>query len=291
MTDVDRDKTSVAFLGIGNMGFHMANCLVAAGYRVTGWSRSKQDFAEQAHFSAVTDLARALDGASIVILCLRDQHAVDEVLTTALTLQQLEPGSLVIDMGTSGIDSARHHSETLVGRSIGYLDAPVSGGTGGARDASLSIFVGGSPADFARGKDALSAMGSAVHLGPAGAGQAAKLANQIIVGISIAALAEGLSFAEAQGIDPTELLKALDGGFASSRVLDVHGPRIAKRDYSAAGAVKLHLKDLRLAAEASSFVHLPHASLVKIGFENLAATGKDGLDHSAYATLYQTDER
>ena len=287
MTDPIRPGDRVAFLGIGHMGLHMANVLAAAGFVVAGWNRSRQDFHAEARFPLVDYPGEAVAGCRAVILCLRDQHVVETVLFGDGLAEQIERGSVVIDMGTSGPILARHHAERLSTLGIRYLDAPVSGGSVGARNASLSIFAGGDAATFEIAEPLLRAMGRPCHMGPVGSGQTTKLANQIIVGITIAAVAEGMAYAEKNGIDGAILIDALKGGFASSRILDLHGPRMAARDYSAPGAIRLHLKDLRLAGETAGLDGLQHAAAVTAGFEKLAAAGHDGLDHSAYAALYQ----
>lgn len=278
----------VAFLGVGNMGLHMAAALVNAGFSVIGWSRSARTFSPEPRFEFSTDIDRAVEGARAIVVCVTDHHAVEEILFANGLADRLAAGCLVIDMGTSGAQAARRHHQMLAERGISYLDAPVSGGAVGAKDATLSIFVGGTDADFARGKAVLHAMGTPHHLGPPGAGQTAKLANQIIVGVTIAAVAEGLAFAETNGIDPRLLLLALDGGFAGSRILQLHGPRMAERDYSAPGAVRLHLKDLDLAAVEVGWQILLHAQQVKTGFERLVKEGGSNRDHSSYAMLYQS---
>jgi len=277
----------VTFLGLGHMGFHMANAIANAGYSVVGWSRRPKAFEGEPKFKFEPGLDRAIDGADAIVVCVRDHVAVEDLLFKSRIFEQIAPGGLVIDMGTSGPQTAIRHGRMFSERSVSYLDAPVSGGTQGAKDGTLSIFVGGSPDDYAAAAGLLSAMGRPSYLGRHGSGQIAKLANQIIVGVTIAAVAEGLAFAEAGGLEPLEFLAALDGGFASSRILALHGPRMAARDYSAAGAVKLHLKDLTLGLQDSILSDLPHAQLVKSGFEQLEASGAGVLDHSAYAALYQ----
>lgn len=277
----------VTFLGLGHMGFHMANSIANAGYSVVGWSRRAREFEGEPKFRFEPDLHRAIEGADAIVVCVRDHLAVEDLLFKSGISEQIAPGRLVIDMGTSGPQTAIRHGHIFSERSVLYLDAPVSGGTQGAKDGTLSIFVGGSADDYAAATDLLSTMGQPSYLGRHGSGQIAKLANQIIVGVTIAAVAEGLAFAEAGGLEPSEFLAALNGGFAGSRILSLHGPRMAARDYSAAGAVGLHLKDLTLASRDSILARLPHAQLVKSGFEQLEASGGGALDHSAYAALYQ----
>jgi 2-hydroxy-3-oxopropionate reductase len=278
----------VAFLGLGQMGLHMATAIANAGFAVRGWTRSMMAPMAEISFEFIADVELAVRDASVIVVCVRDDVAVTELLFESGLAELIKPGSIVIDMGTSGVDVAQEHSKRLASLDIGYLDAPVSGGSQGAKDARLAIFVGGDTVHFERAKPVLLAMGTPYHLGKPGTGQAGKLANQIIVGITIAAVAEGLAFAEAQGVAGQALLSALGGGFAASTVLNVHGPRMVARDYTAAGAVRLHLKDLRLVDRAHEIEQLPHAAMLKSGFEHLADGGFELLDHSSYAKLYQT---
>ncbi|MBD9628207.1 NAD(P)-dependent oxidoreductase [Ensifer sp. ENS06] len=265
----------------------MADALARAGFAVTGWSRSVAEAPAGALYSVRASAMDAVRHAAAVVVCLRDQHVTEQVLFESGLASAIPRGAVVIDTGTTGPEVAKEHAAAFTKFGVFYLDAPVSGGTGAAEKAALSIFVGGGAEAFERGQPLLSAMGLAVHLGPAGAGQTAKLANQIIVGVTIAAVAEGLAFAERNGIAPRELIEALANGFAGSKVLEVHGPRMASRDFSAPGAIRLHLKDLRLAAQDDGLRSLLHAKLVKDGFMKLAAEGHDELDHSAYAKLYE----
>ncbi|MFC5757818.1 NAD(P)-dependent oxidoreductase [Rhizobium sp. GCM10022189] len=276
----------IAFLGVGQMGVYMADRLAQAGYNVVGWTRTPRNRDGSPRFEMAKSANDAIKHAKAVIVCLRDEVAVHEALFKTGNYRALDAGAIVIDMGTSGPEAARLHDDVLGTVDVAYLDAPVSGGTVGAREGTLSIFVGGTQETFGRVRSMMRSMGNPFYIGKVGSGQAAKLANQIIVGVTIAAVAEGLAYAESRGIDPGVLLEALEGGFAGSRVLKIHGPRMAARDYSAPGAVRLHLKDLRLAAMSDGLDQLPHARLVKAGFERLSVMGQDGLDHSAYAKLY-----
>ncbi len=284
-----RPGDKVAFLGLGNMGWHMANALARAGFNVAGWSRSMSETPPNSLFAVHPNAVDAVRDARAVVVCLRDQFVTDDVLFGTGLYTAIHEGTVVIDTGTTGPEAAKAHAEKLSALGARYIDAPVSGGTGGAESATLSIFVGGSTAAVEEGLPVLEAMGRPFHLGDVGAGQTAKLANQIIVGVTIAAVAEGLAFAERSGIRLEQILPALGNGFAASRVLDVHGPRIAGKDFSAPGAIRLHLKDLKLAASNESSKGLVHAEIVRHGFERLAAAGSDGLDHSAYAKLYDLD--
>jgi 2-hydroxy-3-oxopropionate reductase len=191
-------------------------------------------------------------------------------------------------MGTTGPKAAREHARLLAKRGIDYLDAPVSGGVGGAEAGNLTIFVGGDVAPYERALPLLTSVGRPRRLGASGAGQAAKLVNQIIVAVNIAALAEALRVGERQGLSSTDLIEALQGGFADSTVLRQHGPRMAQRNYEPGGPCRMHLKDLRLVQELleGDFPLLAHTSRSLQGFEQLVASGYADADHSAYFELY-----
>lgn len=279
----------VALLGLGSMGVHMAAALARAGWTVSTWSRRPPACAGgPGGTSWHAKVEDAVAGADVIVVMLTDAAAVNEVLFDRGAAAACKSGSVIVDMGTTGPDNARNVFKRLKAMGIGFADAPVSGGTIGARNGDLSIFVGADAATLSKIRPVLASMGRPNHMGPVGAGQIAKLANQLIVGITIAAVAEGLSFAEAQGVNPSELLVALEGGFADSQVLRTHGPRMAARDYSAGGALRLHLKDLRLASRARSdeLEGLPHSRRVLEVFGQLAASGKGNLDHSAYFEAY-----
>lgn len=288
-SDTLRPPAHVAFLGLGKMGVPMANATAKAGFRVCAWTRSQQkpDALEASVEFFASPLA-AVDGATAVIAMLADGAASNAALFGTGVADKLLPGTIVVDMGTSGTEVASEHRQRFATRGCAYLDAPVSGGVAGAVNASLTIFVGGEVRDFKRVKSILAAMGTPHHLGSVGAGQTAKLANQIIVAVTIAALAEGLTFAETHGLDAASLLEALKGGFADSAVLRQHGPRMAARDFSAGGAMRLHLKDLRLAKGRSSetFGSLWHANKAMDVFEALVAQGLGDTDHSGYVLAY-----
>ena len=179
--------------------------------------------------------------------------------------------------------TARGHAARLDARGVGYLDAPVSGGPSGAESASLAIMVGGCETDFARGAPLLKAMGTPTHVGPAGAGQTAKLANQVIVGLAIGAVAEGLLLAEKGGADPAKVKQALTGGFADSKVLQIHGQRMLDRVFIPGAAARVHLKDMAtiLDAAGEAGLSLPLSQAVHGLFRDLAVHGGAGYDHSA----------
>lgn len=275
---------TVALLGLGLMGRPMARTLLAAGWPVIGWNRSPLDPALTVGIPLAATLAEAAQ-AETLILMLSDSAAVDELLGRLDPL--LRAGQLVIDMGSSDPLRSQAHAVVLAARGIGWVDAPVSGGPEGAAAGTLAIMVGGAAADVARAWPILSALGRPTHVGPAGAGHMAKVINQLIVGLTIQAVAEATALAEAYGLDPALLRAALAGGFADSKVLQIHGARMAARRYIPGGKVTTQLKDLRMAAAMAAVagIELPHLRDTITRYETLVAGGYGDLDHSALHML------
>lgn len=274
----------VALLGLGAMGLPMANCLARKGFEVTAWSRREPvPGTLSSSIAWQADVAVAVSEADIVLIMVTDAAAVDAVLFDSGAASACKAGAIVVDMGTTGIDCAISTAARLADMNLRYADAPVSGGILGAEAGTLSIFVGTSAETFEFVSPVLSGMGRPHHLGPIGAGQAAKLANQMVVAVTIAAVSEGIRFAEHAGIDPSDFITAVSGGFADGRVMQVHGRRMAARDFSAGGATRLHLKDLCLANEVVDLAsQFPHASIVAAVFSTMHAAGRGDMDHSAY---------
>src|SRR5256712_7901367 len=277
---------SICVLGLGLMGRPIARTLLAAGYGVVGWNRStlpEQVVAGIALARTMKDAA----SATVCILVLADSDAVDAVLG------QLEPhlprGGLVIDMGTSDPSRSRAHASRLTAKGIGWVDAPVSGGPEGAAKGSLAIMAGGSEPDFARARPILEKLGHVVRVGEAGAGHAMKIVNQLIVGLTIEAVAEALTLAEKVGLDPRLVQKALAGGFADSKILQVHGSRMIARSYAPGGRARIQLKDLNLAQQLAAHVsvRLPHLDSALSFYQTLVDRGDGDLDHSAVHKLLQ----
>ena len=278
-------KPKIAFLGTGIMGSRMAANLLKAGYPLNVWNRSadkSRPLADQGAGAFATPAEAARD-AEVVFTMLSDGAAVHEVLFGSGVAEALDPGALVIDTSSIDLKSARDHAARLAERGIGQLDAPVSGGPSGAEEASLAIMVGGAPADFERGAEILSHLGRVTHIGPPGAGQLAKLSNQIIVGLAIGAVAEALLLAASGGADPAAVRKAMTGGFADSLILQIHGQRMLDRRFLPGGPARMHLKDLKnvLAAAEESGIELPLTGAIHDLFDALAAGGGADYDHSA----------
>lgn len=273
----------IAFLGIGLMGAPMTRNLLDAGFPMTLWNRtvSKCDpFAEEATIAETP--ADAVREADIVITMLENGDAVEDVLVGQGAVDVLKPGVLVIDMSSVQPSLARRHAELAREQGAGYLDAPVSGGTVGAAEARLSIMAGGSEADVERARPVFEAMGKCTRIGPVGAGQLAKLANQAIVGITIGAVSEALLLAAKGGADPAAVREALMGGFAGSRILELHGQRMIDRDFAPGAPSRIQLKDLRMILDEARAegLTLPLSQQVHNEYLSLVANGHSDVDHS-----------
>lgn len=284
----------IAVLGTGLMGAPMARRLIGAGFDVAVWNRSREK-AEPLAADGATVAATGRDavaGARVVITMLTNGEAVTDVLFGAEgAAASLDPEALVIDMSSIPPDVARDHAMRLERLGVRHLDAPVSGGTRGAAAGELAIMAGGAEDAFAEAVPVFAAMGRATRVGPSGAGQLAKLANQVIVGVTIGAVAEALLLAAAGGADPAAVRDAIRGGFAESRILEEHGRRMIERDFIPGGKVRTHIKDLdtALAAAADSGVTLPLTQNARDRFAFVRdAMGGGGYDHTAL--LLQLEE-
>lgn len=276
---------TIAVLGTGIMGSRMATRLLQAGYPLRVWNRTPDKAAPLVERGAVLAAAprEACAGATLVIVMVSDAASVEAVLFDHGGAKALASGSLVMDMGSNSPSVARDHAQRLRALGLRHLDAPVSGGPGGAEQGTLAIMAGGDDGDFARAAPVLRHLGRPTLVGPSGSGQLAKLCNQTIVGLTIGAVAEALLLAEAGGADPAKVREALSGGYADSLILKVHGQRMITRTFDPGGPSRLQLKDLHniLDAATSSGLHLPLATLVTTMYESLVANGGAELDHSA----------
>ena len=221
---------------------------------------------------------------------LTDDRSVDQVMEDKDFLENIKPGATVIDMSSVKPETAKSHGENLKSKNINYLDAPVSGGTIGAEEATLAIMVGGEQKVFDDNIDILKVMGNPTLVGPLTSGQVSKLANQIIVSLTIGAVAEAVTLCEKAGADPKKMIKALSGGWADSKILQTHGHRMIDKDFTPKGKTSVHLKDMNniLDCAKDSKVHLPISSLVKDMYNNLVENGHGEDDHSS---LYKEIER
>ena len=274
------------------MGLPMSKNLVKAGYNLTVFNRSKNKAEPLKEFGAKisSTLRDVVDGSDIVITMLTDDTAVDAVMNNTDFLENLKSGSIVIDMSSVKPTTATKHGNNLKLKNINYLDAPVSGGTIGAEEASLAIMVGGEQNIFDDAFDILKKMGNPTLVGPIGSGQVSKLANQIIVGLTIGAVAEAVTLCEKAGADPNKMIKALSGGWADSKVLQTHGKRMINKDFTPKGRTSVHLKDMNNILECANNynTHLPISNLVKEMYKSLVENGHGETDHSS---LYKEIER
>ena len=283
---------NIGFIGTGLMGFPMAKNILKAGYKVKAFNRSinkaepLKDFGAEIS-NSIGELVKASD---VVITMLTNDDAVNEVIGSDEFLNNLKPNSTVIDMSSVKQTTAVNHGKNLKTQKINFLDAPVSGGTIGAEEASLAIMIGGEQVVFDSVKDILKSMGNPTLVGPVGCGQVSKLANQIIVGLAIGAVAEAVTLCEKAGADPKKMIKALSGGWADSKVLRTHGKRMIDKDFSPKGKTSSQLKDMNNILECANNYNtqLPISNLVKEMYKSLVENGHGETDHSS---LYKEIER
>ncbi len=279
----------ILFLGTGIMGAPMASNIMSAGFAVKAWNRSthKSKALSSKGIIVVENLQDLSKQKRIVIVMLSSGDVVDTILfgndKKLGVTDLLSAGSVVIVMSSIPVETACRQAAILKEKHIQYLDAPVSGGEAGAKNASLSIMAGGSSTTLEKIKPILASMGRVTHVGQVGTGQLAKLANQTIVGITICAVAEALVLAEIGGADPEAVKNALDGGFADSTVLQQHGERMLSRDFQPGAFATTQLKDLQTAIDCGTKAGgvFPMLSLCKELYENMCNSPREVLDHSA----------
>lgn len=284
--DIQTIRT-VGFIGLGSMGLPMALNLLKAGFVVRGHSRSAERtrlFTEAGGIDA-PDLGSILEKADAIITMVPDGDVVEELMEAPDGIAARAPrGCLMLDMSTIAPDQARGLAARCRDLGIDFLDAPVSGGTKGARDGSLTIMVGGEEATFAKAQPLLSAMGTTItHMGQEGSGQVTKAANQLMVGGALAVLSEAIILLEHNGVNPVHALGALSQGLAGSRILDLKGEASVSRSFSPTFTIRLHSKDMGIVQSTarSSGCCLPTASSVAQLFTAAEANGWTDLDHSA----------
>lgn len=284
---------SIGFIGLGVMGKPMAKNLMKAGHRLVVYNRSRAPLDELAAAGAVpasspADVARR---SAVVITMLPDTPDVELVLAGAEgVFSAIHKGTIVIDMSSISPVATAQLAKLAAARDAAMIDAPVSGGEIGAINASLSIMCGGDEAAFAKVKPVLEAMGNPeriVYIGPSGAGQVCKICNQIAIGGALAGVSEAFALAKKAGVDAARVRLALLGGFAASRVLEVHGERMLTGNYKPGFRTKLYQKDLRLAGEAaaSNSVAIPGTALITQWVNALVASGGGDLDYAAIGTV------
>jgi 3-hydroxyisobutyrate dehydrogenase-like beta-hydroxyacid dehydrogenase len=266
----------IAFLGTGLMGAPMARRLLHAGYQISAWNRTRAKAEVLAADGAeiAGSPAEAVRGAKTVIAILENAPVVENVLFTQGTAEASAKGTCFIDMSSIAPHFARAHAERLAALGHSHIDAPVSGGPDGAAAGTLAIMAGASAADFEAAKPILSVMGRPTRVGDSGAGQFAKLTSQMIASTAMTAVAEALLLARAEGIDPLRICEALTGGFADSKILQIHGKRMAARDFIPGGHVHTFVKDLKAGRQIadSHDLDLPVTALAFELFEQLSSS-------------------
>lgn len=279
---------NVAFVGTGIMGAHMARRLAQAGFVVTAWNRTREKAAAlEAHgVRTSADLRTTLAGSEALVVMLSTGPVVDALLfdggsssdnnVDAPPIAALPRDALVLVMSSIPVETAKAQGARAAARGLRYLDAPVSGGEPGARDGTLAILAGGAPADFERAAPLFAPLGQATLLGPVGSGQLAKLANQVIVGGTLVAIAEALTLVERGGANPAAVRQAWMGGFADSKVLRVLGERMVNGNFEPGSPAAYQLKDMRTAAAlaAGLGLRLDQLDAVIGRFESMERSGE-----------------
>ncbi|MDA8845943.1 NAD(P)-dependent oxidoreductase [Candidatus Pelagibacter bacterium] len=283
---------SIAFIGIGLMGFPMAKNLLKSGYNLKAYNRSQDKADRLKEFGAEISVSikDVVTNSDIIITMLTDDNAVEKVMGSDEFISNINEGATVIDMSSVNPVLTIKYSKKLKEKKIDYLDAPVSGGTIGAEEATLAIMVGGDEETFKNCYELLKKMGNPTLVGPVSSGQISKLANQIIVGVTIGAVAEAVTLCEKSGTNPNKMIEALSGGWADSKILQTHGKRMIDKDFTPKGKTTTQLKDMTNIINAGKAVetHLPISSLVKEMYKDLVADGQGNTDHSS---LYKAIEK
>ena len=283
---------NIGFIGIGLMGFPMAKNLLKSGYSLKAYNRSQDKADRLKEFGAEisTSIKDVVTNSDVVIAMLTDDAAVEKVMGSDEFISNIKESATVIDMSSVNPVITKKYAEILKEKNINYLDAPVSGGTIGAEEASLAIMVGGDEKIFQECYDLLKILGNPTLVGPVTSGQISKLANQIIVGVTIGAVAEAITLCEKSGTNPSKMIEALSGGWADSKILQTHGKRMIDKDFSPKGKTTTQLKDMTNIINAGKAVetHLPISSLIKEMYKDLVADGHGNTDHSS---LYNAIEK
>jgi len=283
----------IGFIGLGLMGKPMAHNLLKAGFPLTVYNRSRPPMLELADLGAALGESpqHVAQQSDVVITCVPDSPDVEAVvLSENGILSGSRPGMLYIDHSTIAPATSRTIYEVLKANGVDALDAPVSGGDIGAQQGTLSMMVGGDEAAFQRAFPILQAMGkNIVHIGAAGAGQVTKACNQIVVAMTIQAVAEALTLAKKSGVDPAKVRSALLGGFAQSRVLEVHGQRMIDGSFQPGFKLNLHRKDMNIVLQTGKELNVPLLGTAQVTelMNALLAQGKGDLDNAAMITLYE----
>ena len=283
---------NIGFIGIGLMGYPMAKNLLKSGYNLKAYNRSQDKADRLKEFGAEISVSikDVVTNSDIIITMLTDDNAVEKVMSSNEFISNIKEGATVIDMSSVNPVLTIKYSKKLKEKKINYLDAPVSGGTIGAEEATLAIMIGGDEETFKNCYELLKKMGNPTLVGPVSSGQISKLANQIIVGVTIGAVAEAITLCEKSGTNPNKMIEALSGGWADSKILQTHGKRMISKDFTPKGKTTTQLKDMTNIVNAGKAVetHLPISSLVKEMYKDLVTDGHGNTDHSS---LYNAIEK
>ena len=267
------------------MGYPMAKNILKSGFELTAYNRTfdKAQRLVQDGAKAVNSVKEGIQNSQIIITMLSDDEAVYSVIDSKEFLENIKSESIVIDMSSTRPNTSKKIYEILKKKNVHFLDAPVSGGTVGAENATLAIMVGGEDKVFNKASSLLNTMGNATLVGPVGSGQIAKLANQIIVGVTIGAVAEAIHLCKKAGADPNKFIKAVDGGFADSKILKNHGKKMIEKNFKPGGKTSTHLKDMKNILESAENLNfkLPISSLIKKMYQDLVNNGHSNKDHSS----------
>lgn len=294
---MESSQLNIAFVGTGLMGLPMIKNLAKSDYKIKAFNRTLSKMNELSIFKNIkisSSLEDAIKNSEVVITMLPDDEAVKKVIDEILEKKLLKSNSIFIDMSSTKYESAKLFYNNLKNSNIYFIDAPVSGGPEGAKSASLAIMAGGDLAIFQQVQNILNFMGNSTLVGPSGSGQVAKLCNQIIVGVTIGAVAEAIILCEKVGANPENFVKAVAGGFADSKILQNHGLRMIKKDFAPRGKSITHLKDMDniLKCAKDSNVSLPISKLVQSMYQNIVDRGDGNDDHSSLykEILYQNQK-
>ena len=267
------------------MGYPMAKNLLKSGYNLKAYNRSQDKADRLKEFGAEISVSikDVVTNSDIIITMLTDDNAVEKVMSSNEFISNIKEGATVIDMSSVNPVLTIKYSKKLKEKKINYLDAPVSGGTIGAEEATLAIMIGGDEETFRNCYELLKKMGNPTLVGPVSSGQISKLANQIIVGVTIGAVAEAITLCEKSGTNPSKMIEALSGGWADSKILQTHGKRMIDKDFTPKGKTTTQLKDMTNIVDAGKAVetHLPISSLVKEMYKDLVTDGHGNTDHSS----------
>jgi len=281
----------IGYIGLGIMGKAMVENLANAGHKVNVYARRQAsvDALEADNIEAFSTPAALAEASNVIIVCVSDTPDVEQVLIGPQgVIHGIEANSLVIDMSTISPEATRDMANQFAQAGASMLDAPVSGGEVGAIAATLSIMVGGAAEDFARATSIFECLGkNIIHVGASGAGQVAKACNNLVAAQTIVAVAEAYLLARSCDVDPAKVREALLGGFAYSRVLELHGQRVLDENYTPGFKAKLHAKDLRIALKSAekNAIKMPGTELSDGYLESLLEQGNGDLDSSAIAKV------